>query len=1093
MDINSFSTVLSNILSTDNQTRNNAETIYVRIPIIEKVSLLVTVIGNDGAPPEQAELAAALLRRIICDDYEEIVQKLSPDEQCQLKNQLLHRIQQGVNCNLRRKTCDVASELARNCIDDDGNNLWPEFLKFLFDSACSPEGILRELALTMFASVPGVFGNEQTRYLEVIQQMLCRSLTDQESNVRYAAVKATTSFLLAHEKELHVLKMFSECLTLVLHVFSCALDDPDACPDDILRHLIDLAETCPQIFRGQFDVLMQLCLKGITESNEDSCKDLSVEVIVTLSETAPAMVRKLGIRQIPVIIDSILKMMTNLEEDPNWDLTDDDNYDDQESNPVVGEAALDRLSCALSGKTVLPIVLNVLHGMLSSPDWKQRHAALMAISAVGEGCHKQMSALLPQIVEVIYPFMDEPHSRVRYAACNALGQMSTDFAPIFQKKFHDKVIPGLLRLMSDSSPRVQAHAGAALVNFFEECPKTVLSPYMKTIVEKLESVITSKLKELMERGTKLVLEQAVVTLASLADSAEEKFTEYYEKFMPCLKYIIQSASDPNLRVLRGKTIECVSLIGLAVGKEKFLSDASEIMDLLLKVQTNAAPIAEDDPQLSYMIAAWARICKILGKAFEPYLPYVMQPVLKAAAIKPEIAFVNSEDAKVVENDEDWELVNLGEKHNFGIRTAGLDEKATACHMLVCYARELKEGFAAYVEDTVKLMVPMLKFYFHDGVRIAAAEILPCLLDCAKIRGDQYVQEVWRYVLPQLLQAIDSEPEIEVLCAQMAALGECIEVLNYPCIAHDDLLVLVGLLNKSLFNHFSRAQTRDQKRTEEDYDDVLEESFEREDDDDVYLLGKIADVVCTLTATYKQDFYVYFDMLLVPFVRLLEPGRPSTDRQWSLCVFADIIEHGGPACSKYQQYFLQPLLSSISDSDPDLRQTAAYTIGVLGQFGGPEFAQYCKESVPQLIQIINDPQSRSEENVRATENAISAVTKFMASNNSLINLSEMIPMWMSWLPIWEDGEECKHVLGFLCTLLETNNPVLLGNANCNLPRIVHIIAEAFHKEAIEVTSDVGQRLIALMKDIQINAQLFSICVRHLTQQQLAALQSALALQ
>ena len=31
------------------------------------------------------------------------------------------------------------------------------------------------------------------------------------------------------------------------------------------------------------------------------------------------------------------------------------------------------------------------------------------------------------------------HYRVRYAACNALGQMANDFAPTLQKKFHDKV------------------------------------------------------------------------------------------------------------------------------------------------------------------------------------------------------------------------------------------------------------------------------------------------------------------------------------------------------------------------------------------------------------------------------------------------------------------------------------------------------------------------------------------------------------------------------------------------------------------------------------------------------------------------------
>lgn len=38
--------------------------------------------------------------------------------------------------------------------------------------------------------------------------------------------------------------------------------------------------------------------------------------------------------------------------------------------------------------------------------------------------------------------------------------------------------------------------------------------------------------------------------------------------MPPLKYILQNSNVDELNTLRGKTIECISLIGLAVGKEK---------------------------------------------------------------------------------------------------------------------------------------------------------------------------------------------------------------------------------------------------------------------------------------------------------------------------------------------------------------------------------------------------------------------------------------------------------------------------------------------------------------------------------------------
>lgn len=91
-------------------------------------------------------------------------------------------------------------------------------------------------------------------------------------------------------------------------------------------------------------------------------------------------------------------------------------------------------------------------------------------------------------------------------------------------------------------------------------------------------------------------------------------------------------------------------------------------------------------------------------------------------------------------------------------------------MLVCYARELKEGFADYVEETVKLMVPMLKFYFHDGVRSAAAESLQWLLEAAVCKGPEFVDGMWKYMCPELLKAIDTEPENDVMLQLLGSLA-----------------------------------------------------------------------------------------------------------------------------------------------------------------------------------------------------------------------------------------------------------------------------------------------------------------------------------
>lgn len=46
--------------------------------------------------------------------------------------------------------------------------------------------------------------------------------------------------------------------------------------------------------------------------------------------------------------------------------------------------------------------------------------------------------------------------------------------------------------------------------------------------------------------------------------------------MPYLKAILVNATDKSNRMLRAKAMECISLVGMAVGKEKFRDDAKQV-------------------------------------------------------------------------------------------------------------------------------------------------------------------------------------------------------------------------------------------------------------------------------------------------------------------------------------------------------------------------------------------------------------------------------------------------------------------------------------------------------------------------------------
>lgn len=68
-----------------------------------------------------------------------------------------------------------------------------------------------------------------------------------------------------------------------------------------------------------------------------------------------------------------------------------------------------------------------------------------------------------------------------------------------------QVISTLLQTMKDqSNPRVQAHAAAALINFTEDCPKSLLIPYLDSLVQELHITMVAKLQEVTSQSDQYV-------------------------------------------------------------------------------------------------------------------------------------------------------------------------------------------------------------------------------------------------------------------------------------------------------------------------------------------------------------------------------------------------------------------------------------------------------------------------------------------------------------------------------------------------------------------------------------------------------------
>jgi hypothetical protein len=104
--------------------------------------------------------------------------------------------------------------------------------------------------------------------------------------------------------------------------------------------------------------------------------------------------------------------------------------------------------------------------------------------------------------------------------------MADDMTEDFQENFHEQVLPALTQMLDDPIPRVQAHACAALTNFFEGTSEDIIVNYMATILPKLFNLI--------QTGISIIKENAVTALASLAEAAKEKFSAYFDQ---CLQFL----------------------------------------------------------------------------------------------------------------------------------------------------------------------------------------------------------------------------------------------------------------------------------------------------------------------------------------------------------------------------------------------------------------------------------------------------------------------------------------------------------------------------------------------------------------------------
>ena len=397
--------------------------------------------------------------------------------------------------------------------------------------------------------------------------------------------------------------------------------------------------------------------------------------------------------------------------------------------------------------------------------------------------------------------------------------------------------------------------------------------------------------------------------------------------------------------------------------------------------------------------------------------------MELASAKADIQLLDDDDqiAKV-QQEEGWEMVPLRGKV-IGIKTSILEDKHMAIELIVIYAQQLEEAFAPYVLEIIeKVSLPGLAFFFHDPVRVASAKSVPVLLNSIKkanASGESptTIQQLWGLTVDKVLEVLSAEPAIDTLAEMYQCFYESVEIVGKNCLSSKHMNDFIESVKSTLEEYQKRVTQR-----AEDQQDAEEGEEENEDllfaiEDDQTLLSDMNKAFHTIFKNQETSFLPAWQRLM-PFYDSFVQSQDSTQRQWALCIFDDVLEFCGDQSWSYQDHLRLPLIAGMQDEVPANRQAACYGVGVAAQRGGANWSTFCAESLPLLFQVCQLPQAREEDHVFATENACASISKILQSNASKVpNVQEIASHWLATLPVVNDEEAAPYAYMFLAQMID----------------------------------------------------------------------------
>lgn len=351
-------------------------------------------------------------------------------------------------------------------------------------------------------------------------------------------------------------------------------------------------------------------------------EEIDIAYELTQFPQSPLQSYNFALASLKEVVPNLLNLLTRQNEDP-----EDDDW-----NVSMSAGACLQLFAQNCGNHVLEPVLQFVEQNITSDNWRNREASVMAFGSIMDGPDRtQRTYYIHQALPAILNLMNDSSVQVKETAAWCIGRVADLIVDAIEPQQH---LPGVIQaclIGLQDHPKVATNCSWTIINLVEQLAEAKPSPiysYYPALVDALIKAANRPDNEFNARASAFsalttMVEYATDAVAEISASISTFVMDKLGQTMSVEESQLNMEDRQSLQELQANVLTVLAAV-IRKSPNSVESVADMLMDLFLKIlDKKDSSYIEDD--VFYAISALAAS---LGKNFEKYLetfsPYLVR-------------------------------------------------------------------------------------------------------------------------------------------------------------------------------------------------------------------------------------------------------------------------------------------------------------------------------------------------------------------------------------------------------------------------------------------------------------------------------------